>query len=268
MGKRTIFIKETCNMALIQCGECKQKISPLSDHCVHCGYPIANINRRFEKFRMKRLEYLASALAEHGMEGPKVLFHLVPRDALFIEKTYGIVGISAYIAKSIHLLFGGLVEPQFNGNGILLLQRSFDTHKPLARMEINRNGVVEAIDTLFFGINKNVGYFLIDLFMDRIVVSCNELLQVYKLVGVKPPFMLMVSFAGVNDYTVSSKTVHFPGKRATQDTVLMQKIELGGTDPIERTSLRAFFEQLWNAFGYMRVRNMGKQAAVSAYAKT
>jgi hypothetical protein len=254
-------------MSLIRCQECEKEVSSLSDHCVHCGFPVLSINRQLEEFRHSRIQLLAETVMEHGLEDAKVVVHLVPRESILIEKNYGIVGISAYISKSIHLLYGGSIEPQFDGNGIVLLQNSYDTHKPLARMEIHRNGIVEAVDTLFFGVNKNVGYFLIDLFMDRIVVSVNELLMVYKLVGVRPPFTLMVSLMGIKNYTVSSKTVHFPGKRATRDVVFMQKIELTNTEPVERTELRQFFEQLWNSFGYMRVRNMGKQAAVSAYAK-
>jgi hypothetical protein len=220
-----------------------------------------------EEFRHGRVRSLVDNVADHGLEGAKVVVHLVPRESIFVEKNYGIVGISAYISKSIHLLYGGSIEPQFDGNGILLVQNSYDAPKPLARMEIHRSGVVEAVDTLFFGVDKNVGYFLIDLFMDRIAVFCNELLMVYKLVGIVPPFTLMVSFMGVKNYTVSSKTVHFPGKRATQNVVFMQKIDFASTEPIEKTDLRQFFEQLWNSFGYMRVRNMGKQSAVSAYAK-
>jgi hypothetical protein len=254
-------------MSLIRCPECEKEVSSLSDHCVHCGCPVLGISRQLEQFRHNRVQSLAENGAEHGLEGAKVVMHLVPRESIFVEKNYGIVGISAYISKSIHMLYGGSVEPQFDGNGILLIQNSYDTQKPLARMEIHRSGTVEAVDTLFFGVDKNVGYFLIDLFMDRIVVSVNELLMVYKLVGVRPPFTLMVSLMGVKNYTVSSKTVHFPGKRASQNVVFMQKIELTNTEPVDRTELRQFFEQLWNAFGYMRVRNMGKQTAVSAYAK-
>jgi hypothetical protein len=254
-------------MSLIRCQECEKEVSSLSDHCVHCGYPVLGISRMLEQFRRNRVQSLAETVAEHCLEGAKVVVHLVPRESIFMEKNYGIVGISAYISKSIHMLYGGSVEPQFDGNGILLIQNSYDTHKPLARMELHRSGVVEAVDTLFFGVDKNVGYFLIDLFMDRIVVSVNELLMVYKLVGIKPPFSLMVSLMGVKNFTVSSKTVHFPGKRASQNVVFMQKVEVNTTEPLERTELRQFFEQLWNAFGYMRVRNMGKQAAVSAYAK-
>jgi hypothetical protein len=255
-------------MALIRCPECEKEVSSLSEHCVHCGYPVIGISRQLEEFRHARVRSLAESVSDHGLEGAKAVVHLVPRESIFVEKNYGIVGISAYISRSIHMLYGGSVEPQFDGNGILLVQNSFDTHKPLARMEIHRSGVVEAVDTLFFGVDKNVGYFLIDLFMDRIVVACNELLMVYKLVGIKPPFTLMVSLMGIRNYTVSSKTVHFPGKRATQNVVFLQKIDIGSTEPIERSDLRQFFEQLWNSFGYMRVRNMGKQTAVSAYAKS
>ena len=254
-------------MSLIRCQECEKEVSSLSDHCVHCGYPVIGIGRQLEEFRHARVRSLAENVTDHGLDGAKAVMHLVPRDSIFLEKNYGIVGVSAYISKSIHMLYGGSVEPQFDGNGILLVQNSYDSHKPLARMEIHRSGVVEAVDTLFFGVDKNVGYFLIDLFMDRIVVSVNELLTVYKLVGVRPPFTLMVSFMGVKNFTVSSKTVHFPGKRASQNVVFMQKVELTSTEQIERTELRQFFEQLWNSFGYMRVRNMGKQVGVSAYSK-
>jgi hypothetical protein len=256
-------------MALIQCGECGQNVSSLADHCVNCGYPVAKFERTLEEFRRQRLHSISS---EHpgsqGIEGAKVVFHFVPRESLLVDKTYGIVGISAYISRSIHLLFGGIVEPQFNYNGIVLNQHSYDTHKLLSSLEIHRNGVVEAIDTLFFGVDKNTGYFLIDLFMDRVVIACNELLQIYKLVGVQPPIALMVSLTGIKDYTVSSKTVHFPGKHAQQNVALLQKIEFPSTEPIERSDLRQFFEQLWNSFGYMRVRNMGKQAGISSYSKS
>jgi hypothetical protein len=253
-------------MALMQCRECTQEVSSLSDKCVHCGYPIANLNRELEDFRRQRL----CAIDEgdmFGITGPKVVFHMIPRDSLFVDKSYGIVGISAYISKSIHLLFGGAIEPSFSGNGILLVQRSFDANKPVSCLEIHRNGIVEAVDTLFFGVDKNVGYFLMDLFMDRIVTSCNEILMLYKLVGIEPPFTLMVSFSGIQDYTVSTKTVHFPGKRAQQNTALLQKVEFNSTDTIQRSDLRPFFEQAWNCFNYMRVRNMGKQIGVSAFAK-
>ena len=254
-------------MALIKCGECAQEISSLADHCVHCGYPIVKFDRTIDEFRRQRLQTIVEGHSGHGIEGAKVVFHLVPRESMVAEKSYGIVGISAYISRSIHLLFGGAVEPWFNSNGIVLLQHSYDTHKPLSSLEIHRNGIVEAIDALFFGIDKNVGYFLIDLFMDRIVISCNELLQIYKLVGLQPPYSLMVSLTGIKDHTVSSKTVHFPGKRAQQSAALLHKVELTSTDTVERTDLRQFFEQLWNTFGYMRVRNMGKQAGVSSYSK-
>lgn len=254
-------------MALIKCDECGQEISSFSDSCVNCGYPVLKTDRLIDEFRRQRVHYITSEHATHGIDGAKLIMQLVPKDSMFIEKTYGIVGISAYISRSIHLLFGGSIEPQFNSNGIFLLQHSFDNHKPLSSLEIHRNGIVEAIDSMFFGVDKNVGYFLIDLFMDRIVESCNELLQIYKLVGIQPPFALMVSLTGIKDHSVSSKTVHFPGKRAQQNTAFLQKVDFKSTDSIERSDLRPFFEQLWNTFGYMRVRNMGKQSGFSNYTK-
>ena len=253
-------------MALMQCPECNQEVSSLSDKCVHCGFPIVNLNRAYEDFRENRLCAIEDG-DTFGISGPKVVFHLVPRDSLLVDKSYGIVGISAYISKSIHLLFGGAVEPAFGGGGILLVQRSFDANKPVSCLEIRRDGIVEAVDTLFFGIDKNVGYFLMDLFMDRIVTSCNEILMLYKLVGIEPPFSLMVSFSGIKDLTVSTKTVHFPGKRAQQNTALLQRFEFNSTDTVQRSDLRPFFEQAWNCFNYMRVRNMGKQIGISAFAK-
>ena len=254
-------------MALIQCRECNQEVSSLSDTCVHCGYPIVNISRALEDFRARRLREIDEGNM-FGISGAKVVFHLVPRESLFTEKSHGIVGISAYISKSIHLLFGGSVEPAFSSNGILLVQRNYDNNKPVSCLEINRNGIVEAIDTLFFGIDKNVGYFLMDLFMDRLVTSCNEVFMLYKLVGIEPPFTLMVSFSGIKDYTVSTKSVHFPGKRAQYDCALLQKVDFDTTDTVQKSDLRPFFEQVWNCFNYMRVRNMGKQIGISAFAKS
>ncbi len=251
-------------MALIQCGECDKQVSSFSDQCVYCGYPIVRFEKAIDEFRADRLTEIASGTAGQGIEGPKVVLHLFPRDAMFTEKTYGIVGISTYISKSLHLLFGGTVEPQFNSSGILLLQNSFDTRKPLASLELHRNGIVEAVDSLFFGTDKNVPYFQIDLFSDRIVAACNELLQIYKLVGVGGPYVLLISLLGIKDHTVSSKAVHFPGKRAQQADALLHKIEFVNTDSIEKNDLRPFYEQLWNTFGYMRIRNTAKQGTVKA----
>jgi len=251
-------------MALIQCGECDKQISSYSDQCIYCGYPVVRFDRAIDEFREDRLSAIECGSAGQSIEGAKVVMHLFPRDAMFTEKTYGIVGISAYISRSLHLLFGGTVEPQFNASGILLLQNSFDTRKPLASLELHRSGIVEAVDSLFFGTDKNVSYFQIDLFSDRIVSTCNELLQIYKLVGVHGPYVLLVSFLGIKDFTVSSKAVHFPGKRAQQAEALLHKVEFVNTDPIERIDLRPFYEQLWNTFGYMRIRNINKQGTVKA----
>jgi len=251
-------------MAIIQCGECDKQISSLSDHCVYCGYPVVRFDEAIEEFRSEKLNAIMNGTAGNGIEGAKVIVHLFPREALFTDKTFGIVGISAYISRSLHLLFGGAVEPQFNSNGILLLQNSFDTHKPLATLELHRSGVVEAVDSLFFGTHKNVPYFQIDLFSDRIVAACNELLQIYKLVGIAGPYVLLISFLGIKDHTVLSKAVHFPGKRAQQPDSLLHKVQFNSPSPIEKNDLRPLYEQLWNAFGYMRVRNTVKQTTVKA----
>jgi hypothetical protein len=244
--------------------ECDKPISSFSNHCVFCGYPVVSFDRAIEDFRSNRLKKISDGNAGNGIEGPKVVLHLFPRTAVFSEKTYGIVGISAYISRSLHLLFGGAVEPQFNSNGILLLQNSFDTHKPLASLELHRNGMVEAVDSLFFGTHKNVSYFQIDLFSDRIVAACNELLQIYKLVGVDGPYVLLVSFLGIKDHTVSSKGVHFPGKRSQQQNPALQKVQFMNTEIVDKNDLRPLHEQLWNTFGYMRVRNSVKQSSVKA----
>jgi uncharacterized membrane protein YuzA (DUF378 family) len=251
-------------MALIQCGECDKQISSFSDHCVYCGYPVVGFDRAIEEFRSAKLNEISNGAAGHGIEGARVVVHLFPREALFTDKAYGIIGISAYISRSLHLLFGGAVEPQFDSNGILLLQNSFDRRQPLASLELHRNGMVEAVDSLFFGTHKNVSYFQIDLFSDRIVAACNELLQIYKLVGVTGPFVLLISFLGIKDHTVSSKAVHFPGKRAVQTGSLLRKVQFMNTAAIEKNDMRPLYEQLWNTFGYMRVRNTVKQSNVKA----
>jgi hypothetical protein len=251
-------------MALIQCKECDKQISSFSDECVYCGYPILRFERTIEEFRSERLKAIVNGTTGTSIEGAKVVLHLFPRDAMFVEKIYGFVGISAYISKSLRLLFGGTVEPQFTADGILLLQNSFDTHKPLASLELRRNGMVEAVDSLFCGTHKNVSYFQIDQFTDRLEPACNEILQLFKLVGVAGPYVLLVSLMGIKDHTVSSKAVHFPGKRAQQPNSLLHKVEFTTTDPIEKNVLRPFYEQLWNTFGYMRIRNAVKQGAVKA----
>jgi hypothetical protein len=251
-------------MALIQCEECDKQISSFSDHCIFCGYPVVRFDRAIEKFRSDRLNDIVNGTAGHGIEGARVIVHLFPRELLFTDKTYGIVGISAYIARSLHLLFGGAVEPQFDSNGIVLLQNSFDTHKPLASLELRRNGMVEAVDSLFFGAHKNVPYFQIDLFSERIVSTCNELLQIYKLAGIAGPSVLLISFLGIKDHTVSSKAVHFPGKRAKQMDSFLHKVQFMNTESIEKNDVRPLYEQLWNTFGYMRVRNAVKQTSVKS----
>lgn len=251
-------------MAIIQCAECDKQISSYSDHCLFCGYPVVGFERAIEGFRSDRLKAILKGTAGYGIEGARVVVHFFPREAMFTEKTYSIVGISAYISRSLHLLFGGAVEPQFNSKGILLLQNSFDTHKPLASLELHRSGMVEAVDSLFFGAHKNVPYFQIDLFSDRIVSACNELLQIYKLAGVGGPYVLLISFLGIKDHTVSSKAVHFPGKRAVQTGSLLRKVQFMNTAAIEKNDMRPLYEQLWNTFGYMRVRNTVKQSNVKA----
>jgi len=207
------------------------------DTCVHCGYPIVNISRALEDFRARRLSEINEGNM-FGISGAKSYFtwcqgipvyRKIPRHCRH-QRVYLKINPSAFR----RLGRAGIQQQRHS-----LVQRNYDNNKPVSCLEINRNGIVEAIDTLFSALIK-MSVFSHGPFMDRLVTSCNEVLMLYKLVGIEPPFTLMVSFSGIKDYTVSTKSVHFPGKRAQYDCAFCKR--LISTPPIRsrnRTSGRS-----------------------------
>jgi hypothetical protein len=68
-----------------------------------------------------------------------------------------------------------------------------------------------------------------------------------------------------NIWRCKSRRMPTSGMEKAPITLALHTVKFSNTNEVERSDLRQFFEQLWNSFGYMRVRNMGKQAGVSSY---
>ena len=212
----------------------------------------ASALRDARTFRDDRLKLIAQGQASRPLsENGRFILHIVP-----VAAFSGMVHLDVEVISKQNSCFEPIGNmswtPGFNFDG-------FINHRNnnLGYTQVFRNGALEAIVAGIVDPDVPEGSWIAGLALERdIFTALSKYLGGLRNVGVPPPLILMLTLESVNEaiYRVTENPVH--NRRLTKDLLRLPECLLDeyGSDMDHHRVVRAAFDALWNALGFVRAQ--------------
>jgi hypothetical protein len=232
---------------------------------------------RIRTFRIERLSRISSGEetpAPLSEQEPKLVLHMIPFSSfstsvsLDIRPLYD--GVKGQLLKPVIVWdLESDADMRFNIDGMVRIMKRQSPPSTIAYTQVFRNGIIEAVDVSILGVNAwnaesfgskvELQSFHGEIYERRLVVAVKRFLAVQKLLGIDPPFFIMVSFLGVKGYKIShpkaSPMYHpriEPFDRANQ---VIPEVMVEDFDADIAGVMKPIFDTVWNAAGYISSPN-------------
>lgn len=200
-------------------------------------------------FRAMRLSQIVAGDTPVPMRaGPKLILHIVPLTAYDLTVRLD----AAVLAKHRPQDIGWRSRPNFDG----FLISEHEDAIAMTYLQLFRNGAMELVDDQQFMQRSErpdkVQRFILPEYERELLERIPRYLKSLKDLGVVPPFILMLSFIGVTEYTIFMSALHnwfHTRKHIEKDALLVPDILIESYDADLRVLLKPAFDSVWNAAG-------------------
>jgi len=208
-----------------------------------------SLPERLRAYRMDRIAQIASGEFPVKRPGPAtIILHCVPLAAL--DSTSG-QDFSAF-GKKIQLT---LMPERVNNWGGKFNFDGYAMHStpPLFYIQLFRSGVIEMVNTDLT--NQQFvpqGYRKLlpgTLFENEVIEAAQNCLAAQKVLGVPLPIFLMLSLAGVKDFTLGFDNLRIEVGRIDRELLLVPPLTIEDFDVDVPSSLQVAFNSIWQASG-------------------
>lgn len=219
-----------------------------------------NLENRIKAFRKERADILASDEAHEEIPvmlspGVRLVLHVIP---LSFADTGQIVDLSTFQSTSNPaqwILKHNLHHGRFNLEGYVRpngIERD-GSHQLEGYTQIYRNGVVEAVDTIYAKDQL--------IYLPSIEQASLRLLErslvIEENLGVYAPLVLMISLLGVKNhkFTITNESSLYPQDPSlpiNRYKLLIPDIVIENYEPDHKSLIRPIFDMLWNVGGWER----------------
>ena len=216
-----------------------------------------NTVERIRSFRHQRLDMILSVETPINMNpGAKIVLHVIPIGAFDFAYNFDITSLEK--SKQFPFPFSGTGgwEYRYNFDGLLITWQS-----QLSYTQTFRNGIIEVVDAFMLGSRDNDRSNSIPSvkYETKVVNKLSEYILIQKMLGVEPPFFIMLSLLGVKGYLMSPPTgsMVFPGygHPIDRDNLMMPEVMVENCDFEPSKVMKPIFDAVWNACGYPRSLN-------------
>ena len=213
------------------------------------------LGEKIRNFHFDRLSKISSdEIPVHLTGKARIILHSIPYSAFESGQSISFTSIEKDI-WSIPLIYSSVSDFRYNLDGLIALnERGDNTFGAYA--QIYRNGVIESVSTRLFGDRTEDPYIPSSVFEEEIIKSLETCITLYQKLLVNLPFVLLVTFAGVQGYKLAVNqrldTWHQHTHKIDRNLLLLPEtiIEDFAVDP--STALRPIFDSVWNAAGWAR----------------
>lgn len=236
-------------MPSIKCAECQKDISSYSKICIHCGFPINEIKERMEKYRKDRKEYLKINL-EFQENTPFVIIHLFPEQTFLNEIELDLNDVLARDFSS-----SSMTLENYNSKGKYSRKPYNPEEKMEAFTQINRNGVIEVIETTYFETDRyKKKYFNFDKCFRDSVKYIKESRNLFLKNNLDTSMYITISFINVNNIPLFSYAYQkgfepHDNNFAIESQALLSLFKFYDPTIKKFLPLKPLADRIWNVFG-------------------
>ncbi|MHA1938193.1 MAG: AlbA family DNA-binding domain-containing protein [Candidatus Thorarchaeota archaeon] len=212
---------------------------------------------RVRNFRTERLsQIVAQETPVPVNETAKIVLHMIPLNAFDprlrfdLEKLPYDREISGEILKPIYA--GGWLY-RYNIDGLLTYQIDGESNLVATYLQIYRNGIIEATDTIILSSHPNGIPSVV--FEHALTRALRNYLEIHKILGVDPPLVVLLSLMGVKGYHIETRAFASTDNYIDRDMLLIPEILLETFDAEAFDIMKPLFDAVWNAAGWERSMN-------------
>jgi len=212
---------------------------------------------KISNFRNARISDIISGNTPIPLDYDKESFlvlHIIPLESFEIRKKYNFRELlnKPGFLKPIHS--NGYNHRQ-NFDGILTYTPRGLQSKAYTYLQINNNGIIEAVDTSILNIKQNDRNYGIPSAALRREINglVKRSLELYNIFQIQPPFFVLLSFLGVKDYIIFVDPSRFMGSDQhpiDRDNLVIPEVIIEDYEVNVNEQLKYCFDLLWNAAGW------------------
>lgn len=211
------------------------------------------VTERIRSFRAERIALIYGDEAPVPMkDGAKMILHVVPLSAFTEASQIDIEAQQEQLRQLIPLGASGW-SYRINLEGYVNLTDNRERSR--AYTQIFRTGIVEAVSVVG---GREGSKSIPNVAYERYILhGLNSYLTTLGKLGVEPPIYIFLSWCGVRGYRMGVNAFRFEdeGHPLDRDTLVLTELLLDRYDIDIGRMMRPVFNQVWNAFGFIRCFN-------------
>ena len=220
------------------------------------------LEERIRNFRQERLgSIIGGDTPVPLVDGARAVLHMVPMSAFIPQTRYDLSileAIDSRVTAPLVSYRGNHSYHRYNLDGFLTTwDAPRDGEDGRAYLQVFRNGTMEAVDANY--INMTHPSLQTHHWMQyNEVAFLNGLergLQIYKALGIRPPFIVFISLLGVRGYRIYIKDYYAHQFAFNQDVMLLPDVLVENFDTPVDELLRPVFDAIWNEGGFAHCLN-------------
>jgi hypothetical protein len=226
---------------------------------------------RIRAFRVERLSRISSGEetpAPLNEQEAKLVLHLVPFNAFSTSELFDLTPLYDSIKG---LLLRPLIiwdleqsaDMRFNIDGIVRTNRRGNPPSTIAYTQVFRNSIIETVDVSILGINSwnlptarsniETRSFHGEEYERKLLSTLKRFIDLQKLLGIEPPFFIMVSFLNVKGYKITHPNFANNFSPYTDEidrtNLIIPEIMVESFDADLAAIMKPIFDTVWNATG-------------------
>ena len=212
-----------------------------------------------KRFRTERIgQILANETPTPLDAGPKTILHVIPVQSFSFSTGLDLKAASALPQGLLYPFGADLCNSRVNIDGLLNYHVLSHTSSIAASyLQLYRSGIIETVDARVLGVNLNRpnGGKLVPStsFEQHVIGHTGRYLQALKLLGIGPPFVIMLALTGVKDFSMAAPIGVYSGS-FDRDLVVVPEILLEKS-VCEPTDVKPMLDAVWNAGGIIASPN-------------
>jgi Putative DNA-binding domain len=226
---------------------------------------------RIRSFRVERLSRISSGEetpAPLGEQEPKLVLHMVPFNAFSAPESLDLRSLNDAMNGQLWkpLLAWDLepnVDVRFNIDGIVRLNNRGNPPSTVAYTQVFRNGIIETVDMSLLGVymwSTGIKGNIADTkslngetYERKLLETVKRFIKVQRLLGIEPPFFIMVSLLGVKGHRIVHPMFENNFTPFTEAidraNLVIPEIIIENFDTDLARAMKPIFDTVWNAAG-------------------
>jgi hypothetical protein len=211
-----------------------------------------SLPERIRRFRDERLVRIVAGETPMPLnEGPKVVLHVLPFDALDPTTHVNLEQVARRSEKLCPMYSSGW-DSRYNFDGYLCHNTKEKPRICHSYAQFLRSGAIEAVDARIL-INDNGDRLFPAPAVERELIEAVErYLTIYKALQIEPPIVLMVSLLGVRAYYITGGAFRDLQGSFDRDSLLLPDLLIEDLAADLPSLFKPAFDAMWQASGWSR----------------